>query len=303
MDETPLTLEDFSFKKNEVDSDRLLASQSEDDFMSLAVELLKEVNQITRILACMYSHDEQLNPKNLARNEAILSGLLIRLMKLQIGILDNVCQKRSEIVAILYRCLSETVVNIIYLIKSNSEFLYDEYVDYSLREEKKMLKLIDTNINSRGFELHIERRMRNSIFGAFEKSGLDVEKIDEKNSKPWGKSIYNRAETIGMAEAYRGLFGGPSHAIHGNWQDLLRFHLIKDGSDFLPSPDWTIPRPQTVFSVAMLSSEVCRIYSNSLLPECGDKQRIIGLITDCYERISLADELHERFLERGTKDN
>jgi hypothetical protein len=40
MDETPLTLEDFSFKKNEVDSERLLASQSEDDFMSLAVELL-----------------------------------------------------------------------------------------------------------------------------------------------------------------------------------------------------------------------------------------------------------------------
>jgi len=227
MDETPLTLEYFSFEKNEVDSDRLLASQSEDDFMSLAVELLKEVAQITAILACTYSHDGQLNPKNLNRNEAILSGLLIRLMKLQIGILDNVCQRRSEIVAILYRCLSETVVNLIYLIKSNSNVLYDEYVDYSLREEKKMFKLIDNNIKSRGLELSIERRMRNSILGAFEKSGLDMEKIDEKNSKPWGKSIYNRVETIGMAEAYRGLFGGPSHSIHGNWQDLLRFHLIK----------------------------------------------------------------------------
>jgi hypothetical protein len=303
MDKTPLTLADFSFKKNEVDHDKLLVSQSEDDFMSLAVELFKEVIQITAILGCMYSHDEQLKSKNLTRNEAILSGLLIRLMKLQIGILDNVCQRRSEIVAILYRCLSETVVNIIYLIKSNSNSLYDEYVDYSLREEKKLLKLIDNNIKSRGYELHIERRMRNSILGAFKKSDLDVEKIDEKNSKPWGKSIYNRAETIGMAEAYRGLFGGPSHAIHGNWQDLLRFHLIKEGSDFLPSADWTMPRPQTVFSVAMLSSEACRVYSDSFLPECRDKQRIVDLIKDCYERISLADELHERFLERDTKGN
>jgi len=233
MKDTPLTLSDFSFKKNEVDRDKLLASQSEDDFMSLAVELFKEVIQMTSILACMYSRDEQLNPKNLTRDEAILSGLLVRLMKLQIGILDNVCQRRSEIVAILFRCLSETVVNIIYLTKSNSSSLYEEYINYSLREEKKMLKIIDENIKSRGYELYIEDRMRKSILEAFKKSGFDVEKIDEKNSKPWGGSIYSRAMAIGMSEAYRGLFGGPSHAIHGNWQDLLRFHLVKEGSDFL----------------------------------------------------------------------
>lgn len=302
MDENPLTFEDFSFKKNKVDSDRLLASKSEDDFMSLSIELLKEITQITAIIACMYSHDEQLNPKFLSRNEAVISGLFIRLMKLQIGILDNVCQKRSEIVAILYRCLSETIVNIIYLLKSNSDSLYDEYVDYSLREEKRLLKLINNNIDARGFELNIEKRMRDSILGAFEKSDLDVEKVDEKNSKPWGKSIYNRAEAIGLAEAYRGLFGGPSHAIHGNWQDLLRFHLIKKGSEFLPSPDWTIPRPQIVFSVAVFSAIACRIYSDSSLPECEDKERIMDLIKDCCERISLADDLHERFLEREAKD-
>ena len=64
-----------------------------------------------------------------------------------------------------------------------------------------------------------------------------------------------------------------------------------------------MPRPQTVFSVAMLSSEACKIYSNEFLPECGDKQMILDLIKDCYERVSLADELHERFLERETKGN
>ena len=30
---------------------------------------------------------------------------------------------------------------------------------------------------------------------------------------------------------------------------------------------------------------------------------ILDLIKDCYERVSLADELHERFLERETKGN
>jgi hypothetical protein len=173
MKEVPLTLSDFSINKNEIDQEKLLRSESEDDFMSLAVELFKEVIQITAILGCTYSHDKQLNPKMLTRDQAILSGLLIRLMKLQIGILDNVCQRRAEIEAILFRCLSETVVNIIYLIKSNSNSLYEEYVDYSLREEKKLLKIIDNNVESRGYELHIENRMRKSIIDSFGKSGLD----------------------------------------------------------------------------------------------------------------------------------
>lgn len=301
MNEAPLTLSDFSFKRNEVDRDKLLGSESEDDFMSLAVELLKEVTQITAILTCMYSHDEQLNPRMLARDEAILSGLFVRLMKLQIGILDNICQRRAEIEAILFRCLSETVVNIIYLIKSNSTSLYEEYVGYSLREEKKLLNLIDNNINSRGYELYIENRMRKSILESFKKSDINLDQVDEKNSKAWGKSVYNRAMTIGLADAYRGLFGGPSHAIHGNWQDLLRFHVKKDGMDFLPSPEWTTPRPQTAFAVAMLSSEACRIYSESFLPKCGDKEAILDLIRDCSKRISLADELHENFLERKAR--
>lgn len=145
MEDSLLTLDDFTFPKTEVDVEKIRKFDSEDQFMSLAVELLKEVGQITTILSCAYRFDEYHNPRKWTRNEAILGGLMVRINKLQRGILDQVCQKRLEIANILFRCLTESIVNLKYLLMENSEELFDAYVEYSLRLEKQLLGEVRQN--------------------------------------------------------------------------------------------------------------------------------------------------------------
>ncbi len=187
MEELPLTINDFEFLRTEVDTEEIKKFDSEDQFMSLAVELLKEVGQITALLSCTYRLDQYGNPRKWERNEAILGGLMVRISKLQLALLDQICQKRLEIAFIIDRCLSESLINLKYLLQRDNDNLFDEYIEYSLREEKRLLKRIEENITKRGHELPIESRMIDSIRQAFKTSSFTPEQVDETKWKPWGE--------------------------------------------------------------------------------------------------------------------
>jgi len=298
MKETPLSLNDFKFLRTKVDVEEIKKFDSEDQFMSLAVELLKEVGQVTAILSCAYRLDEKNNPRKWTRNEAITGGLMIRISKLQRGFLDQVCQNRLEIAMILFRCLAESLINLTYLLKRSSAEIFDEYIEYSLREEKRLLNDINHNIARRGHELPIENRMKRSINQAFQTSSFPPTQVNETKWKPWGEKIYKRAKSIGMGEAYFALFSLPSHAVHGNWQDLITYHLEYENSEFSPKTQWNHPRPHPLFAAALLSAEVNSLYLNKIIPECSDKEQINKLLDDVILRIPVADELHEQFLQK-----
>lgn len=140
--------------------------------------------------------------------------------------------------------------------------------------------------------------MKRSIHRSFEHSGISSGEVEENRKDAWGGSIYNRAKAIGFKDAYGALFGSPSHAVHGNWQDLLRFHLIRDGEEFTPNLHWMLPRPQMLLAACRLSLDACRMFTGKLLPECDDSKKIEDLITDINFRVDQVDKLHEKFLQR-----
>lgn len=298
MKESSLTLEDFNIPRTEVNVEEIKKYDSEEEFMSLAVGLLKEVRKISSILSCTYRLDEKNNPRKWKRNEAVLGGLMVRLVKLQTGLLDQICQKRLEIVNILFRCLCENIINLEYLLKRSKDDLFDEYIEFSLREEKRLQNKIEKNIAERGYEIPIETRMKHSINHAFKISSFSSEQIDEKKWKPWGEKIYERAKKIGMEEIYFAAFSLPSHAVHGNWQDLITYHLEHEKGEFSPKLHWGNPRPQPLFAVSFLSAKVNKKYSNEIIPDCSDKDKINKILDDIIVRISVADELHEQFLQK-----
>ncbi|MFC1590414.1 DUF5677 domain-containing protein, partial [Candidatus Omnitrophota bacterium] len=150
--EEPLMLKDFDLKKVEVKTKDVQSYKSEDQFTGLAVELLKEAGIIISIVACSYRLDAVNKPRKWKRNEAILGGLAIRISKLLQGVLDQTCQNRREIAEILFRCLAESAINLKYLIKASSDKAFEEYIDYSLREEKRLLNRIEKGIVNRGRE-------------------------------------------------------------------------------------------------------------------------------------------------------
>lgn len=275
--------------------------ESEGQFMGLSVDLLKEVAALTTVLACTYPLDSSNRPRNWNRNEAVLSGLLVRVAKLQSGYLDQVCKHRGEIAGIVYRPLMETLINLKFLLSKDSDAMFNEFIEYSLREEKKLLQNIEINITGRGGKkLPIEERMIRSIMRAFDQSGFTLEQVNEKNRTSWGGSIFKRAQAVGMEVAYSSLMGLPSHSTHGNWQDLITNHLEYTDGAFIPNTDWTECRPQAPFSIALISVILDLDYLEKVIPEYHEKEEIKERLNDLRMRIEVADELHEEFIQKKT---
>ena len=298
MEEPPLTLGDFEFPRTKVNVEEIRRFNNEDQFTALAVELLKEVAQITALLACTYRLDNEGNPRKWKRNEAVVGGLMVRISKLQTAFLDQVCQNRMEIANIIERSLAEGIFNLIYLLKNSSNELFNGYIEYSLKTEKELLNRITDNINSRGYELPIETRMIRSIERVFDISGYPVEQVREKGRTPWGKSIFSRLKDIGMENMYLVFMGLESHSVHGNWQDIIDNHLEYQDGEFSPKMSWCHSRPQPIFAASILSVEVNRLYLDKIIEESPDKERLQELNNDVLIRIRVADDLHEQFLNQ-----
>jgi len=299
MDRKTLSLNNFQFDKTKIDIKKIKDFKLEDGYMSIAVELLKEVGKITALLSCAYVLDKNNLPREWNRNEAILGGLMVRINKLQIGILDQTCQDRSEIAEILLRCLAESIINVKYLLNSNDDELFDEYIEYSLREEKRLLNRVNKNITERGHELPIEGRIKSSIERAIKTSSFSLDRIKEDDWTSWGETIYKRAKKVGLESLYTGVISLANHPVHGNWQDLLNHHLeyIDDKNRFLPETRWSRLRPQLLYASILYSAEINKLYLSKILPGCPDREKMITLLDDIMTRTVSVDKLHEEFLQ------
>jgi hypothetical protein len=231
-----------------VDADAIAAYTSEDQFNALTVELLKEVGSFVCVAACILPADT----KHWSRDQAIYGGHLVRLFKLTSALLDQICQKRRETTSILSRLAFETIVNLAYFIEFGSPQLFDQYIRYTLRQEKRLYDRIMANIEARGgIRLPIEDRMLSSISAAATRSGFSIVDLSSSEPKKWGeRDLYQRAKAVGLDVIYLAAFGGGSQNVHGNWMDLLEYHLDGEGEEFAPGLEWHRPRPQVGLAIA-----------------------------------------------------
>lgn len=295
-----LEIKDFNLEKTKVDLQELKNFQSQEQFVAIGRELLKEAGRITGLLAFAHPLDTINRPRKWTRNEAILSGLMVRLTKLQLGIIDATEKQRMEISHILFRCLAETTINLKYLLVKGKESkdIYEEYMRYSLQEEQRLLDVISSNVQGRGEELPIEKQMRKSILRSFQDSGSTPGNAMKTKQKGWHGNLFDRARAIGMEDAYLGIFGLPSHVVHGNWQDLLMYHIDRDGDQFSPRGGWAAPQPEIVLVGALLSCSTCEDYLDMLLPKSDDRDALSKMVKDLLVRIHVVIEMAQQFSER-----
>jgi hypothetical protein len=281
-----------------VDDGVIAAFTSEDDFNALTVELLKEVASFVCVAASLFTEGK----RRWSRNQAIYGGHLVRLFKLISALLDQTCQHRRETTFIFSRLAFETIVNLAYLIEYGSPQLFDQYIRYSLRQEKRLHNKIMENIESRaGIRLPIEDRMLSSISSASEKSGFNIVDLSPHEPRGWGeKNLYERASAVGFEEMYLAAFGGGSQNVHGNWMDLLEYHLEEDGDGFVPRLKWHRPRPQMGLAIAQMSVDVVERFFNFI--------KAFDFVTGLDERLrDLADRVycvnvsHERYITTRMK--
>ena len=295
-----LTLRDFNIPKANINLVELEKGMNESSYIHAGVELFKELMQYVCIASCIYKVAEKDTPTGWTRNEAILAGLLIRGTKIASGFLEAICNNRMELANILQRSLTETMINLKYILTFQSDQLFDDFVIYSLRSEKKLYEIITNNIAERGYEIPIEKRMKRSISRSFEKSGISLNRVNSANKNVWGGSIFKRFKDLGLAKGYHALFGIQSHFVHGNWQELLMHHLDYQGGKFTPRCDWSPPRPQPIFAMGYLIGETTIQFLEAFSPECNDRDKLRESLRDCVDRINRVDELHEKYLQRSS---
>lgn len=241
---------ELDIERVNIDEIRKNENKSDNNFMHYSVELMKELGQYYVIIASIVNNNSQFGGWN--RDQAVLVGLLVRLSKLIVSYIENICKKQLEIANIIQRCILETAINLEYLIQNFDNNIIDEFVKYSLKTEKALLNTINDNINKRGAQENIEVRMLESIERAFNISKVNAVDIDPNDRKVWGKSIFNRFKELGYVELYNHFYGLQSHFVHGNWQEVLSYHLTYENDEFFPKTEWNIPRPQMITPLCFL---------------------------------------------------
>lgn len=295
-----LTLNDFEFRIIDVDEEKVKKYKNESCFIELFLEIFKEVGKMSSLISCIYPLDERNIPRNLNIDEGVIYGLMIRVTKLQRGIIEQVCNNHLEIVLIIFRCLVETLINIKYILKkiNENEDIIDEFITYSLKTEKRLLNKIRENIKNRGYEIPIEKRMKNSIEKTFKISSFNLDEVDEKDKKTWGNSIRSRAKEVNLLDAYFLLFSIHCHSIHGNWQDILDHHIIYKNGEFIPKIDWSTPRSELLFVPAFISSDINKIFLENIIEDCDEKDKLINIINTQTINLEKAMNLHEEFMQK-----
>jgi hypothetical protein len=231
---------------------------SEDKFMDAYVELLKQtIELIYRVVGLKYC-DNYGVPKKIDKDEAVVGGNLIRLIKLNTSFLQNICEGKLEICYIINRCIAETAINTKFLLIEGEERVKRNYIKNSLITEKELWETILSNVKERsGDVLPIEERMQKSIQNSFDKSDFDLDEV--KRSSKW-KSIKERANLVAGEMFYSVFYGISSHSIHGNWQDILLNNLKKLEDGFELNLQWNRPRPQIIDGAIILNLDVVKIF-------------------------------------------
>jgi hypothetical protein len=228
------------------------------EFMDAYVELLKQsILLLINITKIKYYKSEN-ESKIIEKEDSIIAGNLIRLIKLNTSLVQNICEHKLEICLILNRCITETGVNLkLFLSEGNNKNKYN-YIKYSLTTEKRLWETIISNIDENDGKIKpIETRMKNSIEDSFNNSGFNLDEINR--SSKWG-TIMSRFKDAYGDQLYKRFFGVSSHSVHGNWQDILQNNLRKESDGFSLIMEWREPQPEIMLLATFFNLDIAKIF-------------------------------------------
>jgi hypothetical protein len=282
-----------------VDISRLDNETSRGRVTTLAFELYKETIRVLNLAAHILDQVSS-GSGGLSRNQAICAGLLIRMVKFMIAVLDLTCKSdRGEVVLSLTRSIMESAFNLEFLVRAGDDKHYDDFVKYSLGAERELYDLLQANIAKRGdgSVLPIEQRMLRSLARLCEVSGVKIEDVHPKWSS-WAGGLKQRLQFLQMEEQYVFMHRLPSHAVHGTWVDLYKQHLEYDLQTKLFSTrsrwrptDARAYGPTSAFVLNAVEPYVEKFFST--IPE---SKLLLERNDDLRNRIIAVEQAHEQLI-------
>lgn len=275
----------------EITDEMLEACRADDQFGALVYELYKEAGGLVCISSAVYFGDTA-DAIKLKRNQAICAGLLVRIAKYMVSAVKLSADiEHGETVHALNRCIIESTVNLRYLLLKDDDEVYDRFVKNSLVAERELYDVIQENIEERGGEqLAIEKSMLTSIEDTCEQSGIVVEEINPRPGS-WGGSFRDKLTALGYDwPAYTVLERIPSHAIHGDWVDLVKYHLLSKGDGFEPNYDRLNTDGELLSPIGIFVVEAARDYLRKYfdLPDAEPLQQRLDSVQERLRRVESA---------------
>lgn len=227
------------------------------------------------------------------KHKAVILGHMVRVAKLYDGFCMHVAQRQLELAEIFIRLINETVVRMLYILKcGNQKRAIRSFILTSYKAERQSIKDLKSKKSQRPL-IPIEKRMLRSMTRNIREDGItQKELLANKNWKVDGKDVASMLRHLGSEWQYSYGFGGSSRSIHGNWMDMKRRHLTKNGAYYQPKPTFSDPdcRIAAPITIEVLDASLKCLQWSKADPD--DFTR--GLIVDFIKYIFSLDEYHEK---------
>jgi len=265
------------------------------DSGGIAFDLYKEACRVVAFAAHLLDEAAAIQG-GFARNQAICAGLMVKISKFMVAVIQlSTGDDRGEIVLALNRIIMESAISLEFLVRSKDDKYFDQFVDFSLGPEREIYDQIQANIAARGEVLPIEERLLSSIAYICSTSGKKIEEVDRRH-RDWGENLRERLKSLGKESFYATAYRMPSHAVHGNWPDLLTAHLTyNEGTKvFQPETKWTRIGSRLLAPIAILVLDAIDPYLERFLPDSAERNLFRERIVDLRERLIEADLADEK---------
>jgi hypothetical protein len=220
----------------------LTPMETNDDFMTLAVELMNQCHILLRVGIAL-APNKTTAEVGYTKRRAIVLGHLVRPYKLYAALRYHTAEKERDICDIFTRLIVETATKLEYLMKARP-VSFKNFVLVAYRPERDMMKDLQQKAASRALT-PIEARMMRSVRNHLREDGISLARL--RATKNWdldGKNFRQMLAELGREWAYAYGFGGGSHWVHGAWFDLKMHHLRRAGRRYKPEWRYGTPDPR-----------------------------------------------------------
>ena len=217
------------------------------EFMTAGVDAMNSLLTLGKVAVCL----QRPTGRGYTRRHAPLVGLVVRMVKLFEGILDQTVKDRGELAGVFIRPLYEAHIKFEYLMRSGPQSA-KSFIITSFRPEKEMLVHLNSLKKQRPLQ-PIETRMRRSILNHLKLVGLTQKQLFSQTR--WdidGKNMRSLLQVLHRDLEYSFSFGSSSHFVHGTWYDLWVYHLQRQKGRYHPDVRYTRPDPRYLISSTLI---------------------------------------------------
>lgn len=277
-----------------ITDEQLEAARKSGRYESIAFEQYKFVAQLIAIVARIDKTSEGFK-KIPSQQYHILMGLMNRCARLILSTMELSHEgKFGETSSIIFRCIFESGVKIIWFCSDGLQSKFDLYINDGLKPEIELLDTIKKNVTERnGAILGIEERMMDSVYYHI-KTGETTESAVRLSKKMPDMATIVR--DIGFDRImYVANHRIGSHHVHGTWPSLLFSYLEKEGDGLIARGNNVSTRANEYIATSIIMTRTMSAYCDFML-ETPMKEILINL---CLEEENDLIRIFEDMTKHG----